>query len=99
MEENEDKLLRSVALQNANSILLARQRAEQELIRAKEALERKTGQLAYSLAIMVTDESGKVTGYNQKFVEMWRLPSEVMDTREHRQLIEVTSQQFKEPKI
>jgi hypothetical protein len=40
--EDEDKLRRSVALRNANSIFLARQRAEQELIRAKEALERKT---------------------------------------------------------
>ena len=40
------ELLRSVALQNAKSILLARQRAEQELVRAKEALELKTGELA-----------------------------------------------------
>ena len=40
-DENEDDLLRSVALENAQAILLARQRAEQELIRAKEALEQK----------------------------------------------------------
>jgi signal transduction histidine kinase len=38
-----------VALQNANSIFLARQRAEQELIRIREALEAKTGALAESL--------------------------------------------------
>ncbi|MGZ8231386.1 MAG: ATP-binding response regulator, partial [Burkholderiales bacterium] len=38
-QEDEDARLRSVALQNAQTILLARQRAEQELIRAKEALE------------------------------------------------------------
>ena len=38
-DENEDKLLRSVTLQNAQSILAARQRAEQELVQAKEALE------------------------------------------------------------
>ena len=31
-DENEDDALRSVALQNAQAILLARQRAEQELI-------------------------------------------------------------------
>jgi PAS domain S-box-containing protein len=35
---NEDELLRSVAFQNANSILAARLRAEKELIDAKEAL-------------------------------------------------------------
>ena len=38
-DENEDDLLRSVALQNAQAVLHARQRAEQELIQAKGALE------------------------------------------------------------
>ena len=44
-EEREEKLLHSVALQNAQSILRARQLAEQEL-------ERKTEELAHSLAMM-----------------------------------------------
>jgi PAS domain S-box-containing protein len=47
-DEDEDDLLRSVALQNAQAVLLARQRAEQELIQAKEALERKTEELAHA---------------------------------------------------
>ncbi|MGA7286710.1 MAG: hypothetical protein WBX02_01345, partial [Terriglobales bacterium] len=46
MGENEEKLLRSVALQNARAVLLARERAESELIAAKEALERKSAELA-----------------------------------------------------
>ena len=108
-DDTEEKLLRSVALQNANSILLARQRAERELIEAKEALERKTEELAHSLAMMratlesttdgilVTDANGEVTGFNQKFVDMWRLPREAMDAREHRQLLEITGRRFKEP--
>jgi signal transduction histidine kinase len=50
MDGDEEQLLHSVALQNATSILLARQRAEQELIRTKEALEAKTEELARSLA-------------------------------------------------
>jgi signal transduction histidine kinase/CheY-like chemotaxis protein len=37
--DDEDKLLRSAALRNVPSILRARQRAEQELIKTKEALE------------------------------------------------------------
>ena len=37
--DEEDQALRSVALQNAQTILRARQRAEQELIKTKEALE------------------------------------------------------------
>ncbi len=50
-EQDEDKLLQSVALQNATSILLARQRAEQELVRARQALEAKMAELAQSLAM------------------------------------------------
>jgi signal transduction histidine kinase/CheY-like chemotaxis protein len=40
--EDEEKVLRSAALQNVKSILRARQRAEQELLRTKEALEEET---------------------------------------------------------
>ncbi len=45
-DDDEEKLLRSVALQNAQSILLARQRAEHDLLQSKEALERKTLELS-----------------------------------------------------
>lgn len=48
---DEEKLLHSVALQNAHSILLARQRAEQELLRTTEALEQKTRELARALEL------------------------------------------------
>ena len=59
-------------------------------------MELKTKELAHSLAMMratlesttdgilVTDDSGNVTGFNENFVEMWRLPREVMDAKEHR---------------
>ncbi len=50
MEDEEERLLRSVALKNAESIFLARQRAEQDLIRVREALETKTEALAMALA-------------------------------------------------
>ena len=108
--DDEETLLRSVALQNAQSILLARQRAEEELVRAKEALELKTEELARSLAMMratlesttdgilVTDGGGKVTGFNEKFVEMWRMPREVMDSKDHRQLQEVACRYSKDPR-
>jgi signal transduction histidine kinase len=49
-DQEEEKLLHSVALQNATSILLARQRAEQELVRAKQELEARMKELAASLA-------------------------------------------------
>jgi PAS domain S-box-containing protein len=43
--DDEEALVRSVAIQNAQSILHARQRAEEELIAAKEALEVRTVEL------------------------------------------------------
>ena len=52
MDNDEDELLRSVALRNANSIFAARQRAEQELVLAKQALELKTEELGRTLAQM-----------------------------------------------
>jgi PAS domain S-box-containing protein len=108
-EDNEEKLLRSVALKNATSILRARQRAERELIDAKEALERKTAELVHSLAMMratlesttdgilVTNATGAVTDFNQNYIAMWRIPAEIMETKDHRQLLEIISRQFKEP--
>src|SRR5687768_8599695 len=109
--EDEEKLLRSVALQNANSILLARQRAEEELLRAKEALELKTEELARSLAMMratlesttdgilVTDGAARVTGFNHQYVNMWRVPPGLMEPLgEHRLILEVCSRQFADPR-
>ena len=49
MPDDEDQLLRSVALQNANSILLARQRAEAELLRTKDALRESQERLTAAL--------------------------------------------------
>ena len=46
---DEDDLLRSVALQNAHSILIARQRAEEELLRTREALRQSQERLTAAL--------------------------------------------------
>ncbi|MEX2148662.1 MAG: PAS domain S-box protein [Steroidobacteraceae bacterium] len=48
-EEDDNRKLHTSALKNAESILLVRQRADRELLAAKEALERKTQELAYAL--------------------------------------------------
>ena len=52
--DDEEDQLRSVAIQNAQSILLARQRAEQELVAAKEALEARTAELERANALIRT---------------------------------------------
>jgi PAS domain S-box-containing protein len=48
--DEEQKALRAVALQNAQTIFLARHKAERELVEAKEALERKSEELAQQRA-------------------------------------------------
>jgi PAS domain S-box-containing protein len=48
--DDEDDRLRSVTLQNATSILLARQRAEEELVRTKEALRESQERLTAALS-------------------------------------------------
>jgi len=108
-QDDEEKLLRSVAIENAKSILLARQRTEAELIRAKEALEQKTEELAHSLSMMratldattdgilVTDEHGIITDFNTKFTELWRISPTILDTREHQVFQEAVCNQLKDP--
>ena len=107
--ESEEKLLHSTALQTASTVLPARRRAEQELLEAKQELERKTKELAHSLAMMratlesttdgilVTDYDGKVTDFNQQFVEMWRLPPEVLRAGSHQRPRDVASLQVADP--
>ena len=50
VNESEDELLRSVAIQNAQSILLARRRAEEELVRVQAALRESAERLKLALA-------------------------------------------------
>lgn len=89
--DNEEELLRSVALQNARAVLIARERAERELIAAKEALERKSAELAEQReffrvtlasigdAVIATDTEGRVTFVNPVAESMigWKLDEAV----------------------
>ena len=45
VDEEEEKRLRAAALKNAEGIRIARQRAERELLDAKEVLELRTKEL------------------------------------------------------
>ena len=53
-DDEDEPLLRSVALQNAHSILLARERAESELLDAREALRESQERLTTALAAAST---------------------------------------------
>jgi PAS domain S-box-containing protein len=75
-DEAEEERLRTATLKNAESIRIARQRAERELLASKEALERKTEELQQQRAwfevtlssigdaVITTDVQSKVTYLN-----------------------------------
>jgi PAS domain S-box-containing protein len=107
--EDAEQLLRTSALRTSTSILVARQRAEQELIQAKKALEKKTEELAHSLSLMratleatsdgilVTDDNGGVSDFNENYASMWQMPRDAMDSRDGSHLRQIASRQFREP--
>ncbi len=107
--EDEAKRLRSAVLETATSVLEIRQRAEQEIRRTSEALEQRTSELAHALvimratlesttdAILVTDERLKVTNFNQKFIDMWKIPREDLEGGTVSEVQKRSSQNFADP--
>jgi PAS domain S-box-containing protein len=69
--EDEEERLRAVAIQNARSILAARERAERELQQSL-AMMRATLESTTD-GIMVVDEQGGVADFNENYLSMWRL--------------------------
>jgi PAS domain S-box-containing protein len=74
-DDDEEQLLRSVALQNAKSILLARQRADEELFRTKEALRESEERLRAmfnhaAVGIAVATLDGYFIDMNRKFSDI-----------------------------
>jgi PAS domain S-box-containing protein len=85
LQPSEDELLRSVALQNAQAILAARRRAEQELVAAKEALRETAerlratfNQAAVGFAIAGLD--GRYQEVNRKLTELLGYSAEELAT-------------------
>jgi signal transduction histidine kinase/ActR/RegA family two-component response regulator len=105
----EETELRSVALRNLEVIQSARQRAEQELRSAKDALERKTQELASSLAlvkatlesatdgILVLDERNIVSEFNENFAKMWRIPAAALKGADMNHSLGALCGQFADP--
>jgi len=105
----EEELLRTTALETSKSIIGARQRAERELRQAKAALEAKTAELENSLAVMratlestndgilVVNQAGEVTHFNEQFATMWNIPVEVLRSTDRAHLLVAAAKQLKDP--
>ena len=68
-ERNEEERLLAVSLENARTIFIARQRAEAELVEAKEELWKQSEWLRVTLAsigdaVITTDTAGNVLSMN-----------------------------------
>lgn len=108
-EGTEDDDLRSVALRNAQSILLTRNRAEEELVAAKQALETSSNELGQSLAVMratleaatdgifVTTADGRATHFNKKFLTIWGLDPEQVEGQSHLDIASRVAHLFEDP--
>jgi PAS domain S-box-containing protein len=49
--------------------------------------------------ILVTDKNGSVTSFNEKFVEMWQIPPEVMSLVDTQKMAEAVASQLKDPEL
>src|SRR5690242_17261864 len=109
IKDDEEALLRSVALQTSHAILHARQRTEHDLQQAKKALEDKARQLDHSLSILratmdataegilVTDEQGNVLRHNEPYLQLWPIDRKLVRSGHHSELIEFCGAFLKEP--
>jgi PAS domain S-box-containing protein len=106
----EEELLPSTAEQDATDMLAARRRAEGELRDTQDRLETTTRELNCSIALMratldattegilVTDAEGRVTGYNQRFLEVWHItPEQIERLERHLDLVPDVEQQLADP--
>lgn len=76
-------------------------------ILSEQAESRRSLELALSLhsstldatadGILVVDRAGKMVSFNQRFVEMWRLPADVMETRDDDRALSYVLEQLKDP--
>ena len=92
-KENDLRFLDSIGSQIANVI---------ERRRAMEALEKSFSLVTATLestadGILVVDKDGKITNFNRKFVELWRIPESIILTGSDQKLIEFVMDQLKDP--
>lgn len=68
----------------------------------KESLDKTLSLLTATLestadGILVVDTGGKMVSYNQKFIEMWRIPKYIIDSRDNNQALAFVLEQLKAP--
>jgi PAS domain S-box-containing protein len=93
--EDETEQLQSTLLETSASILQVRQRAEQEIRRALMVM-RATLESTVD-GILVTDDQDKITAFNERYIDIWKVPGEVVQGSPASHLWELASHNFVEP--
>ena len=107
--DRDDETLRLVALRNAEAIQRARNEADQDLRRARDALEAREQELSIALSLMqatlestadgilVTDLDGHVVMFNTQFARIWGVSREAFGGATHAELARVVVDLFDDP--
>jgi PAS domain S-box-containing protein len=105
----EPEEIRSSAVATPNSVLQVQRRAEQEIRRTNDVLEERTRQLAQMVAIMratlestsdailVTDEKNEVVDFNDKYLDIWTIPRQVLKSGALLDVRELATRNFAHP--
>jgi len=75
--------------------IAARKKAEEEAIETLSILQ--TTLEATIDAILVISQERKVVTYNQKFIELWNIPNEIIETKDDNKLLGFVLSQLKDP--
>jgi PAS domain S-box-containing protein len=74
-----------------------RRQAEEEIKQSLSLLKATLESTADG--ILVVDKEGKIVSYNQRFMQMWRIPQSVIATRDDNETLSFVLDQVKEPDI
>ncbi|HEY3841560.1 MAG TPA: PAS domain S-box protein [Bryobacteraceae bacterium] len=109
--DDEPEHLRSAVPQPATDVLQARQRAEQEIRQANEALVERSRELARVRAILratlqstaegilVTNDRGAVIEFNERYADLWNTPKDVLERGAAQPVWEIASRHLAEPAL
>jgi len=108
-DDDDDRMLRSVAMRTSSSILVLQRRAEQELQEAKTLLEQRGAALSESVsllnatlnsapdAIVAYDLTGRIIAHNSRFPAIWGLANDDIALVTSFELAARVAQRLKDP--
>ena len=91
--EHHLQFLDSIGGQVAN--VIERKRAEEELAKSNSLIAATLESTADG--ILVVDRNGKITNYNLKFVELWRIPEPILASGKDQELLSFVLEQLIDP--